>query len=91
MTDGDENPVVVEEAFSEWDSWDKSPVQQQQQQQQQRRTSNPSKQTVEEPEPEPDYFSDLGLAPTIRKQKKVFLMCLSACISMSCAMLFIKF
>ena len=66
---GDENTIVVDEAFSEWDSWDKPAVHQQQQQQ--RQTSTSSKQPVEEPEPEPDYFSDLGLAPTIRKQKKV--------------------
>ena len=64
---GDENTIVVDEAFSEWDSWDKPAVHQQQQQ----HTSTSSKQPVEEPEPEPDYFSDLGLAPTIRKQKKV--------------------
>lgn len=74
-----EDPNEPEDAFVEWDNWDKSsaprpPTSQEAKQSQPLYSPSYSKQppTVEpEPEPEPDYFSDLGLAPTIQKSKKV--------------------
>lgn len=63
--------------FSEWDSWDKVASVQHanpsgdSHANSRRNWSSSTEPANAEPPPEPDYFSDLGLAPTIRKQKKV--------------------
>ncbi|XP_067928044.1 receptor-binding cancer antigen expressed on SiSo cells-like [Watersipora subatra] len=69
-----DSPIVEdlpEEGYSEWDTWDKPVASVPNSDSQPQNVS--SKQPVVEPEPEPDYFSDLGLAPTIQKQKKVLI------------------
>lgn len=68
--------TVEDESFAAWDSWDaNNPAQVMSNSQSASSASHQSSRQMNaepvEPEPEPDYFSDLGLAPTIKKQKKV--------------------